>query len=48
MWGIENRALQRVATVAVLIQALTLYLAVVAGICDRAMLALGVSQSNEV
>ncbi len=43
VWGIENRTLQRVATVAVLIQALALYLSVVAGICERALLALGVS-----
>ena len=49
VWSVENRTLQRVATVAVLVQALALYLAVVAGICDRAMLALGVSaQEDEV
>ena len=41
-WGIGNRALQRVATAAILLQTVALYLATLAGVCERALAALGV------
>ena len=45
-WGIENRALQRVATAAVLIQSVALYLATLAGMVDRTLTAVGVRTAN--
>lgn len=41
-WGIESRALQRVATAAILIQAAAMYLATLAGMVERTLAALGV------